>query len=72
MTKEEKQARKHKRCEKRRANKKDNIQKAINIYREYSLSWTEAKQLAKNGVFLRGNGYMQICDYKGLCSSPCV
>ena len=72
MTKEEKQARKKRRCEKRRINNDKVIDKAMHFVCEYGVSLKQAKSIIRCGTFLNTEGKeMQTCSWKGLCFYPC-
>lgn len=71
MTKEERQARKHKRCVKRRSQKITFIELYAK-YREYNLKISQMRTLHKYGFVWVDNKQKQICDYQeGWCDYPC-
>lgn len=71
MTKEEKQRRKHLRCEKRRERKGN--YNVIGQYMRKGLSVSQAKSAYRWGYFYNDYGeQMQVCDYQGgFCTYPC-
>lgn len=71
MTKEEKQARKHRRCEKRREKKKEDYN-AIGYYMRKGLSVGQAKSVIHRGYFYNDYGEIKrVCNYMGFCDYPC-
>ncbi len=72
MTKEEKQLRKHRRCEKRRARNRVDKKQVFELMKEENFSFSEAKSYLRDGYFYSDNGErMMICNYIGYCSWPC-
>lgn len=70
MTKEQKQLRKHKRCEKRR--NKNNSPTIQRYMQENDLSFSQARSQYKNGYFYTSYGkIMQVCNWEGCCDYPC-
>lgn len=70
MTKEEKQLRKHHRCEKRR-NKRSVSNSRITRLMEEGLTFTQARCHDKWGYFVEYGKQRQVCDYQGICDYPC-
>ena len=71
MTVEQKKARKHRRCQKRRAKNERKNQYILNIVYEYGVTFSQAKHLREHGAAMINGQYKQICSYKGLCTAPC-
>lgn len=69
MTKEEKQLRKYRRCEKRRKRKVDN--ETIRRYMSKGLTVGQAMSFYRRGYFYENGERKRICEYRGLCSYPC-
>lgn len=70
MTKEEKQLRKHLRCDKRRIRRKVSIDR-ISRYMAEGLSFTQAKSHYRHGFFLEYGKERQVCSWYGICDYPC-
>lgn len=72
MTKEEKQLRKHKRCQKRRKHNHVNQSDVIRIMNNECLNFSQAKHQYRYGYFYNDYGEIkQVCDYHGHCDYPC-
>jgi hypothetical protein len=70
MTKEEKQLRKHYRCERRR-NKRHVSNSTIKRFMEEGLTFTQARSNARRGFFVEYGKERRICNYQGICDYPC-
>lgn len=71
MTIQEKQERKNRRCERRRAKNHLNMNK-IKEYMDEGLAIRQARMLDKRGYFYDDGGRLkQICSWSGFCDHPC-